>query len=544
MRGMPGARHWSLAAVVLLLSMTAHPRALLAQQVFGTVLDSASQQPLPGTVILILDAQGRPAARGTTDALGKFRLSPWSGRTGGRAARSMANLRLRVLRMGFRPRELPLAGAATSGALEIGLVSFPVSLEEVQVTAATCPRRPDRAPALALLNQVRSALYTSVLARSRNSATMTRLLYERQFDGERDGIVRQAVKSKVTSATSEPFSAARSAAQFDRQGFRKDSDGFHTYLGPDAETLVTDAFAERYCFRLIAPDRGRPRQAGLGFEPVERVDGRIDIVGTVWIDTLSRVLHDLTFRYVGLDRETSTLVPEGRLSFRELSNGVVLIDQWSLRLLGHGGDEIGGEIARASWPDGFSWKAPLGALRLRVVTGQGQPAAGSVVQLVNTDYRATANADGIVELNDLLPGPYTASIRDPRIAALDLSSAGSMRFTAIRDSTIVARAEVETADELVGKRCGNDMRVAGRALVLGRVVTPDGRPVKDATFTIRDEFGSPLVEGGRVDEDGLFHWCQAPLGRRITIDVLRGDRRANASQLVSDQLTALRLIMP
>jgi len=71
---------------------------------------------------------------------------------------------------------------------------------------------------------------------------------------------------------------------------------------------------------------------GLGFEPVDREDGRIDIVGTVWIDTLSRVLRDMDFHYVGLDPQITALSPAGRLSFRELSNGVVIIDQWSLRL--------------------------------------------------------------------------------------------------------------------------------------------------------------------------------------------------------------------
>ena len=94
------------------------------------------------------------------------------------------------------------------------------------------------------------------------------------------------------------------------------------------ETLIDDAFAQRYCVRITPPDRTRPDHVGLGFEPVDREDGRIDMVGTVWVDTLSRVLQDLTFRYVGLDRQTSALGPEGRLTFRELPNGVVIIDQW------------------------------------------------------------------------------------------------------------------------------------------------------------------------------------------------------------------------
>lgn len=559
MRMTLGARRLILMGILLLVATMAQGRLLRAQQFQGTVRDSASQQPLPGVVVLILDPTGRPAARGTTDQLGRFRLAST-------LRRSATRLRLRVLRMGFRPYELPLAGAATGTAIDIALVSFPILLDVVEIQAPPgCPRRPDRAAALGLLQQVRTALYATVLARSHNSATMTRRLFARRFDGATGRVASQTVKVRVTSGTNESFSAARSASAFGRQGFQQDSAGSHAYVGPDAETLIDDAFTERYCFRLIAPDQGRPRQVGLGFEPPYREAGRIDIVGTLWVDTLSRVLQDLSFRYVGLDRETSALAPEGRLSFRELPNGVVLIDQWSLRLAGlrsdggsassgaaEGSDgaprpraqEIGGEIVRASWPDGYTWRAPLGTIRLRTVDGQGRPAAASVVQLVDTDYQATAESPGTVVLTDLLPGPYTASIRDPRLASLGIRSGTSLRVTAVRDSTIEARAEVETADELAGKRCGYELTVAGRGRLLGRVVTPDGRPVKDARWTVRDEVGSVLVEGGRVDDDGLFHWCQLPLNKGITVDVGRDDRRVFANHVVRDELTTLRFVLP
>jgi len=405
-----------------------------------------------------------------------------------------------------------------------------------------------------------------VVARSQSSATMQRLLYERRFDAPSGRIVNQAVRTRVTSSTSEPFSAARSAAAFSRQGFLEDSTGTHTYVGPDAETLIDDAFAERYCFKIAPPDRTRPLQVGLGFEPVDREDGRIDIIGTVWIDTLSRVLREASFHYVGLDQQTSALSPEGRLSFRELSNGVVIIDQWSLRLaserrqsgrtlVGRTAEvsamgarerpqEIGGEIARASWPDGYSWQAPLGTIRLRAVDGQGRPASGSVVQLLDTDYRATTDASGTFVLTDLLPGPYTASVRDPRLAALDVPSSTTLRLSAVRDSTIDARVVVESADDYVMRRCGYDGGLAGRARLLGRALRADGQPASEARWTMRDEFGTVLVESGKVDGDGFFHSCQLPMNKSFTIDVWQNDKRANASRTTSDALTTLRVVLP
>jgi hypothetical protein len=147
-------------------------------------------------------------------------------------------------------------------------------------------------------------------------------------------------------------------------------------------------------------------------------------------------------------------------------------------------------------------------------------------------------------LADLLPGPYTASVRDPRLAALDLPSEASTRFSARRDSTVDARLVVETADAFVGKRCGRQSHPAGEAWLVGRVVTSDGRPVSAARWTMRDEFGSVLVEGGRVDADGVFQWCQLPLDKRVTIDVWRDDRRTSASRALTDPLNALRFVLP
>ena len=539
------ARRSPLTALLLIASIALGAPALGAQAVSGTVRDSASQQPLPNTRVLVLDPAGRITAQSTTDQQGRFRLSPWTGRS----ARA-ATQRLRVIRMGFRPRELAITRASASSPLEITVTSFPIVLEEVQVMAATCPKRADRAAALNLLQKVRMALFATVLARSQSSASMTRLLYERRLEGRSERILSQTVRRRVTSGTREAFTAARSASLFGREGFVRDSAGAHTYSGPDAETLIDDAFAQRYCVRIAPSDPSRPGHVGLGFEPVDREDGRIEIVGTVWIDTLSRVLQDLTFRYVGLDRERAALAPQGRLAFRELPNGVVIIDQWSLRLAGDRAridgatPEIGGEIARASWPDGSTWSAPLGGIRLHVVDNGGRPATAASVQLVDTDYRMSMDASGSIVLDDLLPGPYTASVRDPRLVALGIPSGASIRFTASRDSVKESLLEVETAEDLARRRCGQSVPAANRGWLLGRVVTQDGRPVRDARWSIRDQFGTALVEDGRVDADGLFQWCQLPLNTRVSIDVWRENRRVNDSRIVMERLSTVHFVLP
>jgi hypothetical protein len=543
-----GARRRLLAAAVLLIGLFVPARVAGAQVVSGTVRDSASGIPIPGTRVLVLEANGRATAQGTTDGSGRFRLSspPARGR------RATGPLRLRVVRMGFRPHEVPLPRVAGEQTIDVAIASFPIVLEEVQVTAASCPQRADRKQALAVLQSARMALYGTVLARSGSSASMTRLLYERRLDPS-GRIVSQRVHRRVTTGRGEPFSAARTALAIGRDGFEFDSSGAHTYLGPDADALVDEEFVQHHCFKLMPSDRSRPQQVGLGIEPLEEEDGRIDIVGTLWVDTLSRVLDDLTFKYVGLDKQTAALRPEGRLSFRELPNGIVIVDRWSLRLPGEPArtgsgavPEIGGEIADASWPDGFDWHAPLGTLRLQVVDAQGRAATGSSVHLVDTDYGGSVDSSGsAVTIGDLLPGPYVASVVDPRLSVLGVAKPTTYRFTAQRDSTREALLTVATAEELVRSRCSQSTSiVAGRGALLGRVVTPDGRPVPNARWAIRDQFGTTLVEDGKVDADGWFQWCQLPLNTRVNIDVWRDERRVNDSRIVMDPLTTLNFILP
>jgi hypothetical protein len=313
----------------------------------------------------------------------------------------------------------------------------------------------------------------------------------------------------------------------------------------------------------MAPERSRPNQVGLGFRAAERRrGGRVDVDGALWIDTVARALEDIEFAYVGLDPEVAALHPGGRIGFREMANGVVLVDRWSLRLvtgavqststLGGGEivrarsvrlrvQEVGGELARATWPDGQTWSAALGTLRLHAITRRGQPAAGTVVRLADTDYQGRADSAGDLQIRDLLPGPYVAEVVDPRLSALDIPLVTSVKVVAARDSTTQARLEVETADDYVARRCAVDRPVTGSAWLLGRVIAPDGKPAKDASWKIRDAFGSALVEGGRVGSDGLFHWCELTLDKNVAIEAMQGQTRADVRRALTDRLTVVRL---
>ncbi|MES2177203.1 MAG: carboxypeptidase-like regulatory domain-containing protein [Gemmatimonadota bacterium] len=543
-----------VGATVALIAIAVSPLMLSAQRIQGTIRDSASVRPISGAVVALLDSLGNTLARGTTDDRGQYTL----------VATPEAR-QLRVVRIGFRPQLTTIPRGLRA---DVSLVPIPFLLAEQRVIAASnCPSRGDRAAALSLLEHVRAGLLATVVARSQNTANMTRLLFERRMEGSGDRVVSQAVRRRSGTANATPFGAARNAASFVREGFREDSVGAQTFYGPDAETLIDEDFARGYCFHVKDADGARPHQVGLGFAATEHRNGRIDIAGALWVDTLARALRELDFSYVGLDSRTSALRPGGEVVFGELPNGMALAVRWSLRLVSgrqeaggmmltnsgavSGGrtsrlyvNEIGGELARVAWLDGRTWTAPLGTFRLRARTKRGKPAAGALVQLEGTDSQGVADSTGLVTIGELLPGPYAIFIVDPRLSALDLLLSSSSKATATRDSVTDATLDVESAEDFVADRCERDQRITGGAWILGRVVARDGKPVGEARWVINDEFGSRLVEGGRVGGDGLFHWCQLPLDKRVEIEAWLGDRRVKANRVLAENLTIIRLELP
>src|SRR5688500_11373017 len=364
------------------LAAASHVRA---QPVIGSVRDAASGMPIPGAVVTLLDSTGVGVARTLSNERGRFRV----------VLLRNAIPQVRVVRLGFRPVTVRMP-EPRDGTIRLDVVmsTIPMALPAVEVMAnRQCPVRRDNAQALAVLEQARAGLLATIVARSEVPATMKRLRAIRTLDGTSDEIVHQRVRADSSRALGS-FGAPRTAADFVRTGFTADSLGLQAYFGPDAEVLIDDAFVRLYCFRLMERDRRRPRQIGLGFQPAARRAGRIDISGAIWVDTAARVLVDIEFRYVGLDLRMDPFSPGGYVSFREMPNGSVMIDRWSIRTVGvkDGPPDFGaysvrftsdvrlgpqedprlfgldgvGELASVEFPDGYSWRAKLGTARLQV----------------------------------------------------------------------------------------------------------------------------------------------------------------------------------
>ena len=120
----------------------------------------------------------------------------------------------------------------------------------------------------------------------------------------------------------------------------------------------------------------------------------------------------------------------------------------------------------------------------------------------------------MVEIKELLPGPYTVRVIDPRIAALGIGLPTRSRFVAARDTTSVATLMVPTTESMIADRCvaNHQWAVGDSSFTMGRVVTPDGKPVNNAKVTFAREDGRlsrPVDLGSRLFRDRARTACSS-----------------------------------
>lgn len=504
-------------AALLLPSVRADAQSS-ARTISGVVRDSATGQPLAGAVVLVLTASDSTLARTLTNRDGQYRVP-----------RPLDAQHVELRHIGFRPGMLALPqNDSAADTIDIALMPLPTLMEPAMIQAAArCPRRADAAVALGLWEQARSALLAAVVSRETAPPNIVRLRFDRTLDGDR---AMQQVVFIDSASTAEPFPAARSGLQFAVTGFfQTGEDGRSTFFAPDADVLLEESFARNYCFRIAPPDRRRPNEAGLALSPIEKRAGRVDIDGVLWIDTVHRELRDMRFEYVSRDAALAQTRRGGRIEFQTLANGA-LFDRWTLQLPRIRVDddrvagraivrttlephEVGGEVARAHWPDGFDWHTPLGTLQLRV---QSTRAAVDRIRLRlrETNYEAVTDASGVAKIADLLPGPYEVDVLDSALARIDLTIPTSLKVEAFPDSVAVATLDLPTRADFVAGECRRDrQRVEGSpdsaAWLVVRVVASDGRSVDGVRASLARSVDREFQETakGGTGPNGLFYRC-------------------------------------
>jgi hypothetical protein len=519
------------------------PVATRAQEVRGTVRDSTSGQPVSSAVIALYDANGVAVGRNVSNERGLYRIQV-----------SAPAVRAHVVRLGYRPRDIALRAGLS--VLDVVLARNLTMLEAVLVRASPkCPQRENGAAALALFEQARAGLLSTIVAREANPATIRLLSFMRTMDGSSDRIERMTVRVDSADRMATSFKAEKSGEEFVNSGFTREDGGGRIYSGPDADVLLDDGFAAGYCFRLADSERARPTQVGLGFFPADSKRGRTDIEGTLWVDTLTRSLRDIEFKYVGLPGNSHGVDPGGHIFFREMPNGVVLIDRWTLRIAAtrmrngsmHGfAYESGGEVARASWADGTHWEAELGSITLHLRQADGHPAKGAIVFLDSTEYIGVADTAGDVTIRELLAGPYKVVFLDTTLAPTPIRIASTLTFEAHRGLVDEKTLQVPTEDDFLQVPCRADKASQWHRIVALNDI--DGSPASAAKWEVGQRLGEPgerVMGKGTVRVDGTRGVCLRPPERvRLTVRAISADGqgRSPVVTVADDEKIVLRVV--
>ena len=548
----------------VLAAMCVAASAASAQTARGTVRDSDTGAPVAGVVVLALDSAAGARARSVTSALGEYHVS---------AARAT---KLRFVRIGYRPEERAIPpGGTDDKAIDVAMHALSQMLAPVEVRAnANCPRHDDASATFALWDQARAALLNAVVAREANPPRSIRIIYKRLRSLD-DAIIEQLVQIDSTAVTTRPFLAVLSSEDFARGGFARDSSGMRQYLAPYADVLLDDAFMSAHCFRSRDGGSARPNQIGVAFETARRQRGRVDVDGVVWVDTAARTLVDVEFRYVGVSEAAARARSGGEIWFRQMSNGLLIIDRWHIRSAGAnerpGHDEFGviprdegpvqaieygGQLVEAAWPDGLSWHAPLGRLAVHGADAAGHPATGFELRLRGTNYSARANERGAAQIGSLLPGPYRAVVTDTLLGRIGLAPTALTTFVVARDSVVDRRVTVRDAIQNLREFCGGGGGGGGgdpeEALLVVRVRTPEGLPVTDAAWEVRRtrapsrDYNEQVAHARHPSPDGTLLGClRMKKGDAVRIAVWReGQPIVIREQVLTGEAAVVGIVLP
>lgn len=545
---------------VLLVAAMSAPA--MAQRISGVVRDSLTGERLTSAVVSVLDSTGKLVTRNISDTAGQFSL-----------ARLRESERLTVIRIGYAPREIRLG---TDTVITVSMHAIPATLSTVTATGRrVCPGDRDGGPALALWEQVRSALLAAVLARELNAPRIGLMSFTRTREPLLKRIEDESRESKFVVAD-RPYVAARPPWAFANDGYmREQLGGDRVYYAPDEAVLLDESFASTHCMHTVNGSGDHAGDVGLGFDPIES-DGRdtlVDIKGVLWVDRALRGLRSLDFEYTGLERLARG--SGGQLIFRVMPNGAPMIQRWSIhsmilatdieqdgagfvrrmpprpernnvRLLGY--QETGGEVGFAEWRNGLTWRGPYPQVRGVVVDSTKRPVSGAWVRLESRtfDDSLVTDSSGRFNFPPLLPGVYRLYVADSLLAAYGIATAFPRQIVLGPEDTEMLLS-LRSLSEMLRSACPRGESYApGMAVILGRVVGADGEPATDVRVDAswRGASSTDVKRGASTNDDGHFVICGAELHREV--DLSTGTRRQSASihlDALKSDVTAVTLVL-
>ncbi|HLL82210.1 MAG TPA: carboxypeptidase-like regulatory domain-containing protein, partial [Longimicrobium sp.] len=371
-----------------------------------------------------------------TDLSGRFTLrAPGAG-----------SYRLRAERIGFQATESPALALAAGETRSYRMegTTRAVTLEAVTAGARRrCEVRPEEGTATAAVwNEARKALDAAAYLQERQSLRFRVDQYTRDLTVSDLRVLAEDRKAS-TSVGPHPFRSLP-AEQLGRDGYVQTTPQGTFYHAPDAQALLSDAFLDGHCFRMVPGEGENAARVGIAFQPV---GGRRlpDVAGVLWVDRATRELSHIEYRYANLDTGAGSEKLGGRVEFGRSPGGGWIVQRWwvrmpamsvdqSMRAVGNsdmaverrarltGIREQGGEVSGVFGADGTPLeRAPVRlAVTGRVADHTGAPLAGAQVFISGTSHEAVADSLGEFVIPGLPAGEYTVSFTHPRLEALEV----------------------------------------------------------------------------------------------------------------------------
>jgi len=529
----PGAGRLVRVALVATAAL-AVGRPAVGQTVLVQVLGADTSQPLVGAIAQLVTPNGEVVASKLSDRNGRALFS-------GVAAGQYLVL---AEMLGHSTGKSPVFGVVDGGSvpLVLRLETRAIAIEGVSVTAEAgpCQSRPAQEGRLLadLWDEARKALSAAALTDREGIYRYSLLKYERSLDAE--GVVVDETQERQRGYMRTPF-ASRAVEDLARDGFVQRGTAEWVYEAPDAGTLLSDAFLNSHCFRLVDGGPERPTLIGLAFEPTGENEELPDISGTLWIDRDSVALQWIEYTYENLEPDVRPGDATGRVEFQRMPAGTWIVPEWWIRMplvevdvsrsdrrrRITGFHVSGGRVIEALEAGGrdLGRGVTTGAIEGIIVDSLGMPIRGVEVGTLGSNQTLFTNAQGRFNIVNLAEGTYRV-----RFVDADLLALGFQPPMVTRDVVGGVSSSLEfvmpTPAALLREACGAETE-AGSS-VLGGVVRDavTDAPIPGASVRVTWSRVDLVATTGRrtdtgfettTDGFGVYRFCSVPRREELTI---------------------------
>jgi hypothetical protein len=514
-------------------------------------------------------------------------------------------VRLSFRRIGYSPTEAALKDSV-NGRIDVVMSRLPTKLPPVKaVVTAQCAEGTNGPDVLALWDQARSGMLTSLVAHDSKAEYTSVLLYQTSFKGD-DETPRSVDRIEMPAGTSHPFATGVDPGELARDGYLVREGLQNAFLAPDEGVLFDETFLTSHCFSLDAPSPfAGDSLIGIRFEP-GKGSKQVDVKGVVWLRRDPLDLSSMEYSYANIARNIERARPGGSLRFRQMPNGITMIQEWRIRSAaasgsvisfgnappgvppsitrGRGGvavmrrgvggasgmptagrqtvvtaSETGAIIEMMQWKDAPPFLAPLATISGVVMDKQTKkPLANTPIRFYRTPFAGTTDSLGAFTLVDVLPGLYEFDAGDPNLEAYG-ASPELVGPVAIKYGPNELKLEIDGPVAAILRGCKEkDGRVVmppaftGANAIFG-ILAADKHGVGSQEFTV-DVLPAGAVPGssafsvkGKTDKLGRFRICGLPDGT-ATLFSLKDELEAKQTVTVDSghpiQLITLTLKRP